>query len=165
MAVCTVANVNTAISLKNTKNRKIYAVSLAVSCIGTKALNGWIFLKGVSCCQNTWLCIMYIGSMNHHRQQISHNIHYDVPFASFCFFRRQSRALLRLRCFYALRVNNCVAGVCISFCLRPYSFHQCRPNLLPKSTSNCGVIKIGHCCVWWKIVGQISPIAAVIHKV
>ena len=26
---------------------------LAVSCIGTEALNGWILLKGVSCCQNT----------------------------------------------------------------------------------------------------------------
>ncbi len=29
---------------------------------------------------------MYIGSMNYHRQQITHCIHYDVPFASFCFF-------------------------------------------------------------------------------
>ena len=59
---------------------------LAVSCIGTEPLNGWIFLEGVSRCQNTRLCIMYIGSMNHHRQQIPHGIHYDVPFASFCFF-------------------------------------------------------------------------------
>ena len=30
--------------------------------------------------------IMYIGSMHYHRQQITHSIHYDVPFASFCFF-------------------------------------------------------------------------------
>ena len=72
---------------------------LAVSCIGTESLNGWIFLKGVSCYQNTGLCIMYIGSMNHHRQQISHGIYYNVPLAPFCFFLRQSRVLLRLRWF------------------------------------------------------------------
>ena len=63
-----------------------------------------------------------------------------------------------------MRVNNCVAWVRVSPCLRPYPFHQCRTDPLPKSASNCGVIKIGPCCVWWKIVGQISPFAAVIRK-
>ncbi len=29
---------------------------------------------------------MNIGSMNYHRKQIPHGIHYDVPFTSFCFF-------------------------------------------------------------------------------
>ena len=39
---------------------------------------------------------MYIGSMNHHRQQIPHGVYYDVPFASFCFFHHLFRVLLRL---------------------------------------------------------------------
>ena len=64
-----------------------------------------------------------------------------------------------------MRVDNCVAGSCVSPCLRPYSFHRRRTDLLPKPASDCGVIKIGHCCVWRKIVGQVSPFAAVIHKV
>lgn len=34
-----------------------------------------------------------------------------------------------------------------------------------KSASDCGVIKVGHCCVWWKIVGQISPFASVIYEI
>ena len=60
--------------------------SLAVACVGTEALNGWIFLKSSSCYPNPRLCIMDVGSMNYHCQQITHCIHYDVPFASFCFF-------------------------------------------------------------------------------
>ena len=59
---------------------------LAISRVRTEALNGWIFPKGIPCGQNTRLCIMDIGGMNHHRQQISHGVYYDVPFASFCFF-------------------------------------------------------------------------------
>ena len=103
--------------------------------------------------------------MNHHRQQISHGIYYDVPFASFCFFLRQFLIFLRLRWFYTLRVNNCVVETCVLPCFRPYSFHQCRADPLPKSVSDCSVIKIGHCCVRWKAVGQISLFAAVIRKV
>ena len=64
-----------------------------------------------------------------------------------------------------MRVDNCVAGAYTSPCLRPYSFHQRRTDLLPESASDCGVLKVGYCGVWWKIVGQISPFAAVIHKV
>lgn len=59
---------------------------LAVSRISTKPLNRWIGLKCFFRNQNSCLGIMYIGSMNYHRQQITHSIHYDVPFASFCFF-------------------------------------------------------------------------------
>ena len=64
-----------------------------------------------------------------------------------------------------LRVDDCVAGACISACGCPYPFHQRRTDLSTESASDCGVIKIGHCCVRWKIVGQISPFAAVFYQI
>ena len=72
---------------------------LVVSGISTKPLNRWIGLKCFFGSPNSCLGIMYIGSMNYHRQQIAHSIHYDVPFASFCFSLRQSRVLLRQKWF------------------------------------------------------------------
>ena len=66
---------------------------------------------------------------------------------------------------YALRVNDCVAGACVSPCVCPHPFHQRRTDILPKPVPDCGVIKIGHCGVRRKVVGQISPFAAVIHKI
>ena len=41
-------NINTQAQLSG----NILLKGLVVSCIGTEVLNGWIFLKGVSCCQN-----------------------------------------------------------------------------------------------------------------
>ena len=64
-----------------------------------------------------------------------------------------------------MRVNNCVAGASIPSRVCPHPFHQCRTNLFPKPASDCGVIKIRHCGVRWKIVGQISPFASVIYKI
>ena len=66
---------------------------------------------------------------------------------------------------YALRVNNCVAGACVSPCFCPHPVHQRRTDLLPKPASDCGVIKISYCGVWWKVMGQISPFAALVHKI
>ena len=71
----------------------------AVSGISTKPLNRWIGLKCFFRSPNSCLGIMYIGSINYHCQQITHSIHYNVPFASFCFFLHQSRVLLRQRWF------------------------------------------------------------------
>ena len=64
-----------------------------------------------------------------------------------------------------MRVNNCVAGASIPSRVCPHPFHQCRTNLFPKPASDCGVIKIRHCGVRWKIVGQISPFASVIYEI
>ena len=66
---------------------------------------------------------------------------------------------------YALRVDNCVTGARVSSRVCPHPFHQRRTDLFPKPASDCGVIKIGHCGVRRKVVGQISPFAAVIHEV
>ena len=67
--------------------------------------------------------------------------------------------------FYALRVYDRVARACIVACVSPHLFHQRCTDLFPKPASDCGVIKVGHCCVWWKIVGQISPFASVIYEI
>ena len=64
-----------------------------------------------------------------------------------------------------MRVNDCVAGACVLPCVCPHPFHQRRTDLLPKPALDCGVIKIGHCGVRWKVVGQISPFTAVIHEI
>ena len=64
-----------------------------------------------------------------------------------------------------MRVDDCVAGACVSACVSPHPFHQRCTDLFPKPASDCGVIKVGHCCVWWKIVGQISPFASVIYEI
>ena len=56
---------------------------LAVSRVSAKSLNGLVFLESISRNQNARLCIMYVGYMHHHRQQTSHCVHYDVPFAPF----------------------------------------------------------------------------------
>ena len=63
--------------------------------------------------------------------------------------------------FYALRVYDRVARACVS----THLFHQRCTDLFPKPASDCGVIKIGNCCVCWKIAGQISPFTSVIYEI
>jgi hypothetical protein len=38
--------------------------------------------------------------------------------------------------FYALRVDDCVAGACISSCVSPHPFHQRRTDPFPKPASD-----------------------------
>lgn len=64
--------------------------------------------------------------------------------------------------FYALLVDNCVTVSFILSCVCPLPFYQRRTNLFLKPASDCGVIKVCHCCTWWKIVRQISPFISVI---
>ena len=58
--------------------------------------------------------------------------------------------------FYASQVDNLVAGARVLLCLCPYPFHQYRTDLLPKPTSDRGVINVGGCCIWRKIMGRIA---------
>lgn len=98
---------------------------------------------------------MYIGSM------VSTTICRLRPFV----FSSVNTAIFRSRSgFYALRVDDCIAWVGIASG-NPHFFHQRRADLLPKPAFDCGVIKIGHGGIWWKIVWQVSPFAPVIHKV
>ena len=74
------------IDAKPQRTGNVLLKSFTVTRVSTKLLNRRVFLKCFSCSQDSRFRIMYIGSMNYHRQQITHSIHYDVPFALFCFF-------------------------------------------------------------------------------
>ena len=60
--------------------------STPISSIRAKLLNRRIPLIRSLGSKYPSLCVMNVGSMNYHRQQIPHGIHYDVPFSAFRFF-------------------------------------------------------------------------------
>ena len=57
-----------------------------ISSVCAEFLDRWISLISLPGSRYSTFCIMYIGGMNHNRQQTTQHIYYDVPLSAFRFF-------------------------------------------------------------------------------